>query len=291
MQPAGPRRPMLEPMARGVTSNGVAYDSANLDPVERRFWRESWESMPRGIAREHGVELRRFGPVQASLVASLPEVGMVNLLLGATARGAVGDGHLAAAASWAEQLGVGCYVPVAPGTDGTEAAERWLAEHGYSRGYAWMKFVRDAHPPRFKVSQEVDVVELSAPGEAPFGMIAATGFGLPAWAAALFADLPGRPGWHCYVALLNGEPQACAAMLVGGAVAEFGLAATLEPARGRGCQLALLHRRILDAAEEGCETLFVETGERVEGRPAGSYRNILRAGFEEAYLRPNWRLP
>jgi hypothetical protein len=80
-------------------------------------------------------------------------------------------------------------------------------------------------------------------------------------------------------------------MLAGDGVAEFGLAATLEPARGRGCQLGLLRRRIADAATAGCHTLFVETGERVPDRPAGSYRNILRAGFEEAYLRPNWRRP
>ena len=78
-------------------------------------------------------------------------------------------------------------------------------------------------------------------------------------------------------------------MLIEGGIAELGIGATLESARLRGCQLALLHRRIVDAAEGGCETLFVETGERVEDRPAGSYRNILRAGFEEAYLCPNWK--
>jgi GNAT superfamily N-acetyltransferase len=78
-------------------------------------------------------------------------------------------------------------------------------------------------------------------------------------------------------------------MLVEEGIAEFGIAATLEEARGHGCQTALLHRRICDAAEAGCHTLFVETGERVPGRPSASYRNILRAGFEEAYLRPNWQ--
>ena len=77
-------------------------------------------------------------------------------------------------------------------------------------------------------------------------------------------------------------------MQIDAGIAELGIGATLEPARGRGCQLALLRRRILDAAEAGCHTLFVETGERVPDRPSASYRNILRAGFEEAYLRPNW---
>jgi hypothetical protein len=259
-----------------------------LDMVEREFWREIWESVPAEVAVEHGIERREFGPVQVTVTASLPERGMLNLVLGATAAQAVHGGHLGEALEWVRSLGARPFVPVNPGELSTDAAERWLATHGYERGYPWMKFTRDAHPPRFKASDAVEVVELDGTSEEPFGMIAATGFGLPAWAAAFFADLPGRAGWHCYVALVEGEAQACAAMLISSGIAEFGIAATLEPARGRGCQLALLHRRIGDAAAAGCQTLFVETGERIPGQPSPSYRNILRAGFEEAYLRPNW---
>jgi GNAT superfamily N-acetyltransferase len=275
-------------MERQETADGAGFDHRALDRVERRFWREIWESVPADAARERGIALRRFGPVQAGAVEALPGVGMLNLVLGATEPGAVADGHLAAAADWMRSRGVECYVPVAAGLPETAAAEEWLGGHEFSPGYAWMKFVRDPHPPRFSAPDDVEVVELSDGDEEPFGMIAATGFGLPAWGAAFFADLPGRPGWRCYVARVDGEAQACAAMLLDGDLAEFGIAATLEPARGRGCQLALLRRRILDAAAAGCETLFVETGERVPDRPSASYRNILRAGFEEAYLRPNW---
>lgn len=271
-----------------TTRSGFEYDSAELDRVERRFWREIWESTPPATADEHGAELRDFGPVQATLLADLPEAGMMNLALGATEPGAVERDHLAAAIEWMSARGVALQVPVAPELPTSDAAEAWLAASGFEPGYAWMKFVRDPHPPRFRQPQ-VEVVELDAASEEPFGMIVATGFGAPPWAAAMFAELPGREGWRCYVARVDDEAQACAAMLVDGGVAEFGLAATLEPARGRGCQLALLHRRIADAVEAGCDLLFVETGERVEGRPAASYRNILRAGFEEAYLRPNWR--
>jgi hypothetical protein len=274
-------------MASGVTKSGYGFDSARLDRVERRFWREAWGSMPSGTAGVHGVELRDFGPVQASVAADLAEVPMLNLVLGATQPDALAPGHLDAAVAWVESKRVRAYVPVAPATPATEEAESWLRAHGSEPGYAWMKFVRDAHPPRF-AAPEIEVMELRSGEEAPFGAIAAAGFGLPAWGAEFFAHLPGRPGWHCYVARIDGRSQACAAMLIDGDVAEFGIAATLEPARGRGAQLALLHRRILDAAAAGCETLFVETGERVPGRPSTSYRNILRAGFEEAYLRPNW---
>lgn len=275
-------------MAEEKTAGGVRFDHGMLDRVEKRFWREIWESVPAEAAGEHGVEARDFGPVQVSLATGLARVGMMNLTLGATEQGAVEEGHLATATEWVRSRSVDSYVPVTPGLAETEPAESWLADHGFSPGYAWMKFARDAHPPRFAVPGDVEVIELSDREQEPFGMIVATGFALPAWAAVLFANLPGRADWRCYVARVDGTTQACAAMLVQGNVAEFGIAATLEPARGRGCQRALLHRRILDATAAGCRTLFVETGERVPNRPSASYRNILRAGFEEAYLRPNW---
>lgn len=271
------------------TNGGVEYDRSKLDLSERRFWGEIWESVPAEVAAEHGIALRDFGPVQASAANGLARVGMMNLVLGATEPGAVEDGHLAAATEWMQSRGVESYVPVTPGLPGSAAAEDWLTANSFSKGYGWMKFVRGPHPPRFS-APAVEVVELTDPAQEPFGMIAATGFGLPAWAAAFFAGLPGLAGWRCYAALVDGEAQACAAMHVHHGVAEFGIAATLEPARGRGCQLALLHRRILDAIDVGCHTLFVETGERIPDRPSASYRNILRAGFEEAYLRPNWQL-
>ncbi len=278
-------------MADGKTAGGVEFDHGELDRVEQRFWREIWESVPAEVAAERGVELRRFGPVQASTVNALPGVGMMNLVLGATGPGAVAGGRLAEATEWVRSRGVESYVPVTPNLPETEPATRWLVDDGFSPAYAWMKFARDAHPPRFAVPKDVEVVEVTDAAAEPFGMIAATGFGLPAWAASFFANLPGQPDWRCYVARIDGETQACAAMLIQGGLAEFGIAATLEPARGRGAQRALLHRRILDAAAAGCHTLFVETGERVPDRPSASYRNILRAGFEEAYLRPNWTRP
>jgi GNAT superfamily N-acetyltransferase len=281
---------MLGTMAHGRTNSGVEYDPSALDSVERRFWHDIWQAASAEVAAERGLAMRQFGPMQATVVEALPRVPMLNLVLGASEPGAVDGGHLAAATQWAGSHGVDFYVPVSPRLPESEVAERWLAANGFSRAYGWMKFVRDAHPPRFAAPGDVEVVEVVDPGQAPFGVIAATGFGLPFWASAFFADLPGRDGWRCYVAEVGGEPQACAAMLTHRGVAEFGIAATLEPARGRGCQPALLRRRILDAAETGCHTLFVETGERVPDHPSPSYRNILRAGFEEAYVRPNWQL-
>ncbi len=277
-------------MADGERDPGADRDGAAVRRIERLFWRDIWDSVPAAAAAEHGIERRDFGPVQASLVTDLPRVGMLNLIFGATDPGAIASGRLGAAVEWMRSRGVAPSVSVTPRREHTAAAESWLTVNGFVPGRAWMKFVRDPHPPRFSAPADIDVVELGAAGQEPFGMIAATGFGMPSWAAAFFAELPGREGWRCYVALVDGEAQACGAMLIDDGVAAFGVGATLEPARRRGCQLALLHRRITDAGRAGCQTLFVETGERVEDRPAGSYRNILRAGFKEAYPCPNWRL-
>jgi hypothetical protein len=37
--------------------------------------------------------------------------------------------------------------------------------------------------------------------------------------------------------------------------------------------------------------VVTETGAVEQGRPSGSYRNILRAGFERAYVRANLAAP
>jgi GNAT superfamily N-acetyltransferase len=275
-------------MAEAETKNGVRYDSVALDRVDRSFWRGIWESVPAEVASEHGVEVRSFGPIQVTVARALGQVGMLNLVLGTAEASDRSD--LEAAVAWAEERSTP-YVSVTPDLPGSAAAEEWLRELGFEPTYAWMKFVRDPHPPRFPAPDGVEVVEVSDPDEEPFGAIAALGFGMPAWGADLFAHLPGRNGWRCYVARVGGEACGCGAMLIEDGIAEFGIGATLEQARGRGCQTALLHRRICDAAAAGCRTLLVETGERVPDRPSTSYRNILKAGFAEAYLRPNWRRP
>jgi len=272
-----------------VTKGGTEFDPTALEHTERRFWGEIWDAVPPAVAVAKGVRRAEFGPVQATVVVALPEVRMLNLILGATGADAAAEGLLGEAVEWARDQGARGFALLDPNLPGAAAAEAALTAVGYEHGHDWMRFVRDAHPPRFEVAADVEVVEVDGSGEdAPFGSIAALGFGLPAWTASLFAPLPTLPGWRCYLARVGGEPVACAAMLLDGEVAELGVAATLEGGRRRGCQLALLRRRIEDAAAAGARTLFVETGARVPGRPSSSYGNVLRAGFEEAYPCPGW---
>lgn len=267
----------------------MRYDPLMLDATEKRFWRELWRAAPPALAAEHGIELASFGPVQATIVRDLAPVRAMNLVLGA----AEGDAaQLGAALDWARARGVDYYVPLTGGLPASAEAEALLRGRGYEHGYAWMKFVRDPDAPTPPDPAGVEVVELGgAPQDgALLGRIVSAGFGLPPWMGALFEGVCGTDGWRCYAAHVDGEPVAAATLLLDGAVAELGAAATLAAARGRGCQTALLHRRIRDAAAAGARMLLVETGVQSGERPNASYRNILRAGFHEAYVRPNWVL-
>jgi GNAT superfamily N-acetyltransferase len=105
------------------------------------------------------------------------------------------------------------------------------------------------------------------------------------------AHLPGRDHWVCLLASAEGEPAAAAAVYIEGTHAWLGLGATLPAFRQRGGQSALLARRVQEAALRGASIAVTETGERVRDRPSNSYRNILRCGFTERYLRQNYLSP
>jgi len=165
--------------------------------------------------------------------------------------------------------------------------ERELEANGFERTGAWMKFERGVEPVDVETALTVETADGST-----FGRIAAEGFGLPQAASGALGSIVGRPGWYCFVASADGEPVSVGALFTdGGDVGWLGIAATGVESRGRGGQNAIMRARIEKARELRLRRLTVETGERIEGRPSTSYRNILRAGFAETYLRANWRSP
>ncbi len=186
-------------------------------------------------------------------------------------------------------------IPVAAGRPGATEAEAWLGERGYERGAGWVKLVRDGSPPDFQVDPGIVVYRLAEDESEGEGLstIAAEALDMPLVAGTLFFSLPQRQGWRCYTAALGPEqvPVATASMLIADGVAQLGAGQTLEHARGRGCNAALLHRRLLDAHKAGCQTVFVEVGECDLGSWSAVTGNLRKAGFEEAYQGRNWQRP
>ena len=95
--------------------------------------------------------------------------------------------------------------------------------------------------------------------------------------------LLGAPGFRCYLAEADGEPAALGVLHVRAGVGSMANGLTAPRFRGRGCQTALLHRRIRDAAGAGCDLLVSQC------RPGSqSERNQLRAGLAIAGTKVWW---
>jgi GNAT superfamily N-acetyltransferase len=185
-----------------------------------------------------------------------------------------------------ERLGTEWCVSLAPQAKPPEVAS-WLEGRGLATGYGWAKFARGAaDPPR--PATELRVEAVGAAKADAFADAIIRGYGIPAGFHDSLARLPGRDGWRCFVAFDGDEPAGAGALFVTGAVGWLGMAGTVPEHRRRGAQGAILAARIEEAAAAGCQTVVTETGELLEGRPSSSYRNILRAGFEPAYVRANY---
>ena len=199
--------------------------------------------------------------------------------------GVEADLDLDAVEEFYARAGVRVVVPVPPGLD---ALEHELEGRRYARGYPWVKFEREAE--RAPTADSTLRIEETNDADA-YGRTVAEGFGAPPESSGAFGGVVGLPGWHCFVAWDGNDPAAGAALLVDGGAAWLGAASTRPAFRRRGAQNALLAARIERAVELGAQLLTVETGAPAGGRPGGSYRNILRAGFRESYVRPNWLAP
>lgn len=271
----------------------MRYDSAALEGVSKIFRQDMWQTVCEDAVEECGIEERWSGPVQVTVFEAMPDAPLLNNVLGAAEPGAVEGGCLEAAIEWADSFEVGYRVPVARKRPGTAAAEGWLNRGGFEQGRGQVKYVRDASLPDLPGSPAITVWEIGqeeADGETMV-YAAEEALGLPFPASSLLFALPIQERWRTYTAELDGEIVSFGSMLIEGEVAELGIDATIDGARGRGCNQALLRERILAAIEAGCQTLFVELGTGDPEADAALGRNLLRAGFIPAYSSMSWRRP
>ena len=89
----------------------------------------------------------------------------------------------------------------------------------------------------------------------------------------------------CFVAELDGQAIATAALFMHGGVALLAGASTVPEGRRNGAQLSLLDTRLRTAASEGCNLAMM-----VAAPGSASQRNAERNGFRVAYTRTKWQL-
>lgn len=266
----------------------MPYDAVALDEAEKRFWKGLWETAVEDAVVDLGIDMVRFGPIAAAVVAEEPREPALNFVLGGAAPGAIEDGYLPAAVKWMERHDVDYRVSLTSGLPEFAAAERWLQEHRYRLLDGPRKLLRDGSPPDFPPPPGIDLYERVDPWEdEAFGDPLAECLGFPSWAATFFLDLPGTPGWRCYCAVDGDEPLAYVAMHVHDGVAVLALASRLVALPDGLGQRAALHRCIADASAAGCGTIAVaEAG----CEPAVADReSLVRAGFQDSVRTSTWQ--
>ncbi|HVZ83547.1 MAG TPA: GNAT family N-acetyltransferase [Terracidiphilus sp.] len=97
--------------------------------------------------------------------------------------------------------------------------------------------------------------------------------------------LVARENSPCFLAELDGQPAAAAALCLHQGVALLAGAATVPEHRRNGLQAALLAERLRYAAAQGCDLAMMVTE-----AGSNSQRNAERAGFRVAYTRLKWKL-
>ncbi|HEU4736195.1 MAG TPA: hypothetical protein VFS48_04095 [Solirubrobacterales bacterium] len=271
-----------------AAEGSLPFDAVALDEAEKRFWRGLWDTACEDAVVDLGIDMVRFGPVAAAVVAEEAAEPALNFVLGASAPGAIEDDCLPAAVRWMERHDVDFRVSLTPGLPEYEAAEDWLQHHRYRLLDGPMKLLRDGSPPAFEAPAGIDIYERVDPREDEgFGDPLAESLGFAPWAGTFFLDLPGTPGWRCYCAVDGDEPLAYVAMHAHDGVAVLALASRLVAQRDGVGQCAVLHRCIGDAAAAGCHTIAV--AEAGCAPAVGDRESLVRAGFEGAVRTFSWQ--
>ncbi|HTK55900.1 MAG TPA: GNAT family N-acetyltransferase [Gemmatimonadales bacterium] len=259
---------------------------AELERAELRAWSDFYNAAPSPAVVACGLGLQEYGTAAAFRMSKV-DVMVFNRVLGLGLDGPPSPSTLESIIAGYEQALVPRFhLQLAPlVTLGPTMTA--VTDLGFAPGSNWVRLVRDVGSPGpVPTKFRIEIVDRA---RAPlFAEVVCTGFGMDESLALPVQAVVGTPGWHCYLAYDGDRPIASAVLVVDGRVGWMGFATTLPEARGKGAQSSLIARRILDARTLGCELLSVETDEQTPAREAPSYRNILRAGFEVGYLRPNY---
>ena len=169
----------------------------------------------------------------------------------------------------------------------SELIAQWLKARGLKLHHQYSKLVRHTAPPA-PVTTGLKIERIGKADAAAFARVFRETFAWQADRVPWIVASVGACGFSHYLAMDGGRAVAAALLYVHRDCGWLGWGGTLTPYRRRGAQSALIAARVNRAAELGAKWVVCETMEPRRGRPSGSYRNLLRQGFEQAYLRPIW---
>jgi hypothetical protein len=267
---------MVAPMAPLITPELVQRLERAIEAFEVR-------SLECRVAagNSFGIQLERFGNVTAAATVSRPELDFLNR---AYRMGLADDRQVDDVLSFYRSLGLRPWMELAPGTEGLAAR---LADAG-ARPIETLA-VLCGIPSIAVTPTDVEVHTVDPNDALRYADLLLEGHGVPPDARAL--DAPGlaararEDDTTFYVACVDGHDAAVGVLGIGDRIGYLANASTVEQFRRRGCQSALVARRIFDSTTAGCElvTALTRFG-------SASQRTLERSGLQLAYTKTVWRL-
>jgi hypothetical protein len=248
---------------------------------------EGFVDMIAAAPESAGIRHQRFGEALA-VVCPAFEGTFLNQVWGLGLGGSVDRGVLREIASLYGEAGVNRYgVAISPQAQPAAEIPAMLAEHGIVPVNRAAKMYRLSPEPA-EVSTDLRVELLGRDHAEAFALVIDEVFENPDFLHPMFESLVGRPGWRCYGAFDGEKLVATGFVYLRDGIAWLGAGATLPDYRRRGGQGAIMARRINDALAAGHDRIIVETTEDTPEAPNPSYHNMLRTGFQLAYLRQDY---
>lgn len=255
-----------------------------LETLELRYLAEQYH----GFLPGDWAKYRNLGPAGMIATGHYDILGLNRVIGLGTAGQAVDEAMIEDIKAYYRELKVPrFFIQTAP-VEGIAHIQKLLENQGGMHYNDWVKLVRPLELPIEGRDCELELCPFGTDRASEYALLMERGFDWPEGAGRLFANAVGRSGYRHYFAMYRGTPVAAAALYVDGELVSMAGAATLPEYRGRGAQNLLLKVRLEEALRAGCRWAVTETARELPGKPAPSFRNMLRNGFEVAYYRPNY---
>ena len=250
-------------------------------------WRDLCMTAPPEWASTFGLRAETVGTACAFLLQGV-DSPLFNRVLGLGIEELATEAELEHILTLYKQAGISRFhLQVSPAALPSELPS-WLKARNFCRQGNWSILLRGTEP--LPVLPTNFTVRTVGPEQASgFATTLQQGYGTPGILNSWIVASVGRFGWRHYLVYAGEQPVACGAMFILGNVAWLGLAATLPSHRRQGAQSALLTHRLREGMHAGCRWFVTETVEDLPEHPNPSYHNMIRAGFQEVYLRPNYQ--
>lgn len=231
----------------------------------------------------YGAEIRQFGSAIALMVKQTHNL-IFNRVMGA------GDDTVEVLddiLEWYHANGRMCRFDIVPGVASNVLLSA-LTRRGFHHSSFYGAFYTEAiYDQGYVSTPEMQIERIPSGDRELMADIYAAGFNLPARSQPVMKDslkaLFDSPTTRFYGAQINGKLVAIGLLFISDSVGYLASTTTLPQYRSRGCQMALIHQRIADAALEQCGLIVSHAA-----FASISQRNLEKAGLRMAYTKAIW---